>query len=68
MMFLTSDQLQDLTGYKSAKKQVAWLSANGYRFDRRADGRPVVLLQQLLERQCRRSAKAPIQPDFSWMS
>jgi len=68
-MFLSSEDLHDLTGYKSARKQAEWLTGNGYHFDLRADGRPNVLLAQLRERQ-RCGAKMPAnreRPDFSWM-
>ena len=42
MMFLTADDIEELTGYKLPAKQRQWLAANGYSFDVRADGRPVV--------------------------
>lgn len=67
-MFLTSQELLELTGYKSAKRQAKWLSENGFRFECRADGRPIVLKQQLVERQCGRSVGTSTQPDFSWMA
>jgi hypothetical protein len=68
ILFLTHTQLTELTGFKSSKKQCQWLSAAGYRFDCRADGRPMVLLAQLLERQCRNPVPDSAQPDLSWMS
>ena len=30
-MFLTRDQIEQLTGYKMPRKQVAWLTRNGVR-------------------------------------
>lgn len=42
MMFLSPEDLHDLTGYKKPKLQRRWLTENGYRFDVRADGKPVV--------------------------
>ena len=42
MMFLTANQLKDLTGYRKPALQRRWLAENGYSFDVRADGRPVV--------------------------
>jgi hypothetical protein len=41
-MFLTEDQLQELTGYRQPKAQVTWLQKNGVRHYVRADGRPKV--------------------------
>lgn len=42
-MFLTPDQLSDLTGRKRHRAQVAWLLEHGWRFALAASGRPVVL-------------------------
>jgi len=52
-LFLTKEQLTELTGYKFHSKQALWLAENGYSFDIRSDGRPNVLHQQVIERQCR---------------
>ena len=41
-MFLTQEELQQLTGYKKPALQRRWLIDNGYNFDIRADGRPIV--------------------------
>lgn len=41
-MFLTAEQLQELTGYRQAAAQVRWLQRNGITHYVRADGRPVV--------------------------
>ena len=41
-MFLSTDELQELTGYKKPALQRKWLTQNGYSFDVRGDGRPVV--------------------------
>lgn len=65
-MFLTSTQLEDMTGYKSHAAQAAWLADNGYSFDLRRDGRPNVLLDQVRERQCKQVKSKP-GPDFTWM-
>ena len=50
-MFLSADQLQQLTGYRKPTLQRRWLLDNGYHFDVRADGRPVVLVAQVTARQ-----------------
>lgn len=49
-MFLTKDEVHDLTGYTQPAAQRRWLVKNGYSFDVRGDGRPAVLRQQLQER------------------
>ena len=41
-MFLTADQLRDLTGYKKPALQRRWLADNGFSFEVRSDGRPIV--------------------------
>ena len=41
-MFLSASELQELTGYQKPALQIRWLSDNGYSFDVRCDGRPVV--------------------------
>jgi hypothetical protein len=41
-MFLTPKQLQRLTGYRKPALQRRWLVQNGYSFDVRRDGKPVV--------------------------
>jgi hypothetical protein len=42
-MFLTPDELADLTGLKRPTAQYAWLRANGWPVERDAAGRPKVL-------------------------
>lgn len=41
-MFLTADELRELTGYKVAAAQIRWLTRNGVRHWIAATGRPVV--------------------------
>jgi hypothetical protein len=41
-VFLTPDELERLTGYKTGARQRRWLAENGYSFDVRADGRPAL--------------------------
>lgn len=64
-MFLTSDQLKELTGYKKPALQRRWLLENGYRFDVRADGRPSVLAEQVQARQRVRRAERATHPDWA---
>lgn len=62
-MFLTAEQLQDLTGYRLAKYQVIWLRKAGIRHYVRADGKPRVPVSAVDEGKL---APAPIvQPDFA---
>ncbi len=65
-MFLTNEELQEMTGYKNHSIQVTWLTDNGYRFDVRCDGRPNVLWDQVRERQCKNAESKP-GPDLSWL-
>lgn len=41
-MFLTADELRELTGYQTAAAQIRWLTANGIRHWIAKTGRPVV--------------------------
>lgn len=41
-MFLTADELRELTGYKTAARQIDWLRRKGITFIVNALGRPVV--------------------------
>jgi len=66
MIFLTESELEHLTGYKKPKLQRQWLANNGYSFDVRADGRPIVSRAHY---ESRHSGKArgrrPSEPDFA---
>lgn len=46
-MFLTPDQLHELTGYTRKSAQVRWLRKNGVQHYVRADGRPSVPVDAL---------------------
>ena len=41
-MFLSPDQIRELTGYKTPRCQIAWLVRNGVKHWIAATGRPVV--------------------------
>lgn len=43
-MFLTREEIINLTGYKYRNKQIQWLLNHGYKFDISADGSPKVLI------------------------
>ncbi len=49
-MFLTADELRDLTGYRRASAQVRWLRRNGYRFTVNGLGAPVVAVAEVTRR------------------
>ena len=42
-MFLTPDELAELTGYQQQSRQIRWLRDRRYPFDLGADGKPRVL-------------------------
>lgn len=65
-MFLTNEHLVEMTGYRRHSAQRRWLSSNGYKFDVRNDGKPLVLVDQVRERQCK-SVDSRVEPDLSWM-
>lgn len=41
-MFLTADELRDLTGYKLPAHQRRWLDRHGWSYAVNANGRPIV--------------------------
>jgi hypothetical protein len=51
-MLLTRDQLKDLTGRSQPTAQIRWLRERGWAFQIRADGRPVVSLDEFKGQMC----------------
>jgi hypothetical protein len=49
-LFLTPDELAELTGRTSSAGQRKWLDANGYRFAVNANNRPIVAREYMLTR------------------
>lgn len=47
MLFLSANEIADLTGYKQPKRQVAWLRQQGISLYVAANGRPKVLRSAL---------------------
>ncbi len=47
-MFLTPEQLVEMTGFKHRPQQIRWLRENGYPFEIGGDGRPRVLTATVL--------------------
>jgi len=60
-MFLSPDELTELTDYKHPAKQIRWLCEHGYRFDVGASGRPKVLRSEI-ERRLGRTEKTTGKP------
>lgn len=48
-LFLAADDLAEITGYKSAKGQCRWLTANHWKHALSASGRPVVAREYALQ-------------------
>jgi hypothetical protein len=51
-MFLSRDELQDLTDLKLPHAQCRWLSEHGYPYDVSASGKPKVLRSYVERRLC----------------
>lgn len=49
-MFLAPTDLEALTGYVRPADQCRWLRAHGYKHERAASGRPVVLIAEVERR------------------
>ena len=63
--FLAPEEIQELTGYQKPTLQRQWLFDNGYSFDVRCDGRPVVCRAYYEGRHNRNFAKRPSVPDLA---
>jgi len=48
-MFLTPDEVQELTGYKYPSKQIQWLQREGFAFRVAADGKPRLLREAVIK-------------------
>jgi len=66
MLFLSAQDLIDLTGYVRASAQRAWLARHGMQFWVRADGKPAVPAEQFNQK-TRSAAKEKWAPDLSLM-
>jgi hypothetical protein len=58
-MFLTLEQLQELTGYVQAAAQIRWLRKNGVQHFVRSDGKPRVHEDAVRPRQVGNSPRGP---------
>lgn len=50
LLFLTSDELKELTDLKISKAQIRWLSKHNYPYEIGASGKPKVLRSFLMEK------------------
>lgn len=66
-MFLTQEDIQDLTGFKNRKNQIKWLRENGINFLIAGDGRPRVLHSHIesLIGATSKTVKRRVEPNFS---
>ncbi len=64
-MFLTPEDLYNLTGKKRAAAQQKVLNANGINYFIRADGFPSVLITNLENQNQRAHTKKPPEPNWS---
>ena len=64
-MFLTADELAELTGYRQPSAQIRWLRAHGWRFVINAQRRPIVD-RGFYERRLLGDSSTPgrVEPDF----
>ena len=67
-MFISSDELQELTGYKRPADQRRWLRHRGWAFEVRGDGTNCVLLEEARSRMLSdKSRSRATEPDLSFL-
>jgi hypothetical protein len=66
-MFLTIEEITELTGYRRFTAQCRWLAARGYRFETNAHGRPIVLVSSV-ERRLQPGSRVSQQPNFETLN
>ena len=64
-MFLTAEQIAQLTGYQKPALQRQWLAQNRYSFDVRADGRPMVSRAHYEAHHATRTVHRPSAPNLA---
>lgn len=65
-MFLTDDELFELTGYKSAQKQVKWLINRGWVYQLNRIGRPKVDREYCRSKMGNKAAEvATVEPNWA---
>lgn len=65
-LFLTKNEVIELTGYQAAMRQVAWLKLKGWRFEINANRCPIIA-RKYAEKMlgCGGTDDATYKPDFS---
>jgi hypothetical protein len=68
-MFLTAEEIRELTGYQRHADQRTWLTNHGWKFETNAAGRPIVL-RSFAERKLgdEQTGKKSTGPNFSVIS
>ncbi len=64
-MFLSHKEIAELTGKQRPSAQFRELIRQGYRPDRRLDGRPVLAREAVLDRHCKHATPRVFEPDLS---
>jgi hypothetical protein len=65
LLFLSSEELRDLTDLKIAKAQMKWLDKNNYPYEVSASGKPKVLRSFLFDRFQKNKYHSPTtEPNF----
>ena len=66
-MFLSQEEVKELTGYKVCKKQVKWLRENGFKHAVDICGRPKVLVSHVESElgSSEKNQRKRSEPDFS---
>ena len=64
-MFLTPEELRELTDSPRKDRQIQWLMDNGMKFARSLAGRPKVLQAEIERVMLGGSGKKTLQPDFN---
>ena len=65
LLFLSQDELRELTDLKVPKAQIRWLRAHSFPFEISASGKPKVLRSFLFERlQISMPSNNPSEPNF----
>jgi len=65
LLFLTQDEIKELTDLKIPSAQIRWLKSHSYPFEIGASGKPKVLRSLVMERlQQRASAPKQTEPNF----
>lgn len=64
-MFLTTDELTELTGYKRPTSMIRWLRENQFVFTVAADGYPRVLSEHVQARLTNRPPSVRALPNFA---